>query len=552
MQDGKIVAACEQERYSGKKHSREFPIYAINDCLKIAKINITDITEIAFCDRVYFSIVEMYLKPLIDNDASKTKYIFRDIEKINRFLKVEDLIREKLNYKGKIQFYSHHLCHLAGAYFSSGFKNSLAFSFDGIGDNVSSHFGVCKNGNIDVIHSGSKFPDSLGLFYSAITDYLGWRHHCDEGIIMALASYGNPYEKVPNKSHSYIHYMRKIIKDSKGFEITIVKDFISYHYERDSWVSKKFIKIFGPRRKPNAKINKRHQNIAAALQQRIEEIVLKKVLKAKKIYKIKKLCLSGGLALNCVMNGKIESKGIFDEVFVQPASGDNGQVIGACYLAYKKYRKNLKLKRSWDLYMGSEYIEKEIINDLKNSKIKFCKIKNIFLKTAEKLKSGKVIGWFQGKSEFGPRALGNRSILARPYPLSMKSHINFNIKYRENFRPLAPAILKEKVNDYFFIKQDSPHMLIACKVKKKYSKQIEATIHCDNTARVQTVTKKSNNRFWKLIKAFDNLTSCPVILNTSFNIKGQPIVNSPREAIKCFLKTKIDCLVIGDFFIEKK
>ncbi|MAQ73487.1 MAG: carbamoyl transferase [Gammaproteobacteria bacterium] len=549
--NSRIIAACEEERYNKDKHTRKFPINAINDCLKIVGIKINDLEAIAFCDRPQFAISEMYLKPALD-DKKKLDFIDRDKEKIKNFLNVEYQIRKETKFNGNIKFYSHHLCHLAGSYYSSGFKDSLLFSIDGLGDNVSNHVGNGVNYEINLLHKGSKFPNSLGLFYSAITDYLGWRHHCDEGIIMALASYGNPYQKISSKSKdSYLDIMREIIKNKKDFDIVINPDYTSYQYEKDTWVSKKFLKIFGPRRKYNHKITSNHINISSALQKRLEEIVFMQLKKAKKLTGQKKLCLTGGVALNCSMNGKILQSKIFDEIFVQPASGDNGTAIGGCYLASKDLKKFKPIK-DWDSYKGSDFNDEQIKKVLKNKKCLFTKPKNLYKEVAKQLANGKIVSWFQGKAEFGPRALGNRSILAKPFPISMKDYINKNVKFRENFRPLAPAILKEKSKYYFKLNQEeTPHMLQAIKVKTICYKETPAIIHEDGTARVQTVSKKMNMKFWKLIKEFEKITGCPVLINTSFNVKGQPIVNSPVDAINCFLSTKIDCLCIGSFIVKK-
>ena len=285
----------------------------------------------------------------------------------------------------------------------------------------------------------------------------------------------------------------------------------------------------------------------------MEEIVITQIKFLKNKYRTNYLCISGGVGLNCSLNGKIESKKIFKEIFVQPASGDAGVAYGTCLLSTLKFNKNLKLKKNWNFYSGTK-ISKSLLNkELKNKELIFKKYKGkIFDKVSKLLLEGKIIGWFQGRSEFGPRALGNRSILSKPFPKEMKDYVNKHVKFREYFRPFAPAILDNYTKKYFKINQASPHMLIATKVKKNMRKKIAATVHIDNSARVQTVSKKTNLNFWKLLKSFQKISNVPVLLNTSFNIKGQPIVNSSSDAIKCFLKYNIDYLVVEDILISKK
>ena len=287
------------------------------------------------------------------------------------------------------------------------------------------------------------------------------------------------------------------------------------------------------------------------MQNRIEEIVLKQLDTAKRKFNQRRLCFAGGVALNCSLNGKIIENGLFEEIFVQPASGDNGAALGACLLSHKILAGNLKPKKIDDFYLGSRFSNDEIKKILEKYDVKYSYQENVSHETAISLKNGKIVGWFQGGAEFGPRALGNRSILTAPFPKSMKDYLNSRVKFREEFRPFAPAILFEHTKDYFKINQESPHMLIAVDVKEEKINEIPAVVHIDNTARVQTVTKENNLNFRKLLESFYEITNCPVILNTSFNVKGQPIVNTPEDALKCFLGTNIDVLILGNYFITK-
>tara|TARA_Y100000591_G_scaffold314369_1_gene320832 strand:- start:1691 stop:3403 length:1713 start_codon:yes stop_codon:yes gene_type:complete len=550
--NGKLVAACAQERYTRDKHSKLFPTEAINDCLKAAGIKINQIQELAFVNDLKMMIRELYLKTALKND-DRLKFLLNDIHRIEEWQNMDKIIRAKLGYKGTIRYYRHHLCHIASSYFPSGFKNALCLSIDGVGEFETGIIASGKSGKIKILNNDNVYPNSLGLLYSAITHYLGWKHHCDEGIIMGLAPYGNSRSKIIRKKNiSYLSIFKKILQEKENFNYKVNLEYIDYFSVRDKWVTDKFIKIFGPKRNWNQPLTQHHKNIAAALQDQLENVVLNQLKKARKIFKFDKLCLAGGVALNCSLNGKISKSKIFKEIFIQPASGDDGTAYGAALLAYSKNKKNYSPKKMHNFYKGSNFSNGQIKNQLFKSKVKFTKPKNLYKEVSKYLKNGKIIGWFQGGAEFGPRALGNRSILCRPYPNSMKDYLNKRVKFREEFRPFAPSVLNEFREEFFHISQDSPHMLMACRAKKNKIKSIPATVHIDGTCRVQTVKKDINLKFYNLIKNFYEESGVPVLLNTSFNIKGQPIVNTPKEAVETFKSTKIDVLAIGDYLLTKK
>ena len=410
---------------------------------------------------------------------------------------------------------------------------------------------IGKNSDLKIVHEGCKYPDSLGLLYSAITAYLGWRHHCDEGIVMGLATYGDSNNRLPGQQTTYKEIFSQIIEVTNSYSYHINREWIAYHRKRDTWVSDKFIEVFGPGRGSDSEINQHHMDIAAGLQDRLETIVVDQLRHARDSTSLTKLCLSGGVALNCSMNGKIEQSNLFDEIFVQPASGDAGVAAGACYLAQKVQHPDLRPKKMYNFFLGSKFDDHEVRTAFSEAGIDPQESSDLSRTIAKKLHDGKIIGWFQGGAEFGPRALGNRSILTRPFPAGMKDYLNARVKFREEFRPFAPAILVEHYQEFFSIGQQSPHMLIACQATEKAKKEIPATVHVDDSCRVQTVTPELNPPFYALLEAFYEESGCPVLLNTSFNIKGQPIVNTPKQAIECFLGTKIDCLVIGSYFLEK-
>ena len=550
MVGGQLVAACEQERYTLDKHSRKFPKEAIHDCLKQSGLDLNDVGEIAYAFQPAYHIRESYLRPALEDDQSLGRLV-ADIERIKESYFIEREIRDTLRFRGKIGYYAHHECHLASTWYPSGYDKALVVSYDGIGEIETGLFAVGDRGLLQVVHKGNRYPDSLGLLYSAVTHYLGWRHHCDEGIIMGLACYGEPNAKIPEESRSYIEVFREIVRETGDFDYIIDPMWIAYHEVRDKWVSDNFVEVFGPKRSASDELLIHHKNIAAALQTRLEEVVLSQLAKAQERFDVKHLCLSGGVALNCSMNGKIEQSRIFDEIFAQPASGDAGVAVGACYLSHAEREPGLVPTKSHNFYLGSTFDDASVTDAFLQRELTPWCPKNVFDLVASRLAEGKIIGWFQGGAEFGPRALGNRSILTKPFPAEMKDYLNSRVKFREEFRPFAPAVLVDHFPDYFEIGQESPHMLIACQATEKARREIPATVHIDNSCRVQTVREEFNPQFFALLESFRKKTGCPVLLNTSFNVKGQPIVNTPTQAIDCYLGTNIDCLVLGKFFIEK-
>ncbi len=551
MINGEIVAACEQERYTRDKHSRLFPIDAVNDCLLIGNIEINDVDLIIVPFLPDVMIRERYLKSALKSNK-RLEFLKNDLNYVKQFFNIEENIRNQLNYDGNIKFAEHHMCHLASTYYSSGFRDPLVVSYDGLGEIDTMAIAIVENNSLVIKENNNKYPHSLGLLYSAVTYYLGWKHSYDEGIVMGLASLGDSSAIVPGKDISYLEVFEKVVTIEGDFVFKLnFPDYMNFYEERDTWVGDKFIEYFGPKRNEGDDIAQHHMNIAAGLQDRMQNIIIAQLKAAKNKYKKNKLCISGGVGLNCTMNGKIASENIFDEIFIVPPAGDPGTTIGACYLGWKLLGNDIEINKRFNFYLGSRYDNEEILEVLDDSNLSYYKPEDLYNDTVERIHDGKIIAWFQGGAEFGPRALGNRSILTKPYPLEMKDYVNARVKFREEFRPFAPAILKEHCSNYFDIKQESPHMLIAVDAKKENKDKIAATVHIDGSSRVQTVGRDNNLRFWKLLNAFYDKTGVPVLLNTSFNVKGQPVVNSPREAVDTLLSTNIDCLVIGDFIVDK-
>lgn len=552
MIDGRLVAMCEQERYDLQKHTRTFPTEAINDCLKLGGVQLSDVDEIAFPDDVIFSIRERYLKPALEDDF-RIGFMINDIEKLREKYNIESVIRERTGFQGPIRFYRHHLCHLASAYYPSGFDEAILMSHDGLGEIESSMYGIGRGGAIEVIHDRSRYPHSLGLLYAAVTFFLGWRINYDEGITMGLAPYGDSSAPIPGDGRTYYDVLSEILQPGeRPFDYSIDQSWMAYYRQRNVWVSDKFLSVFGPKRAWEDPLTDHHGHLAAALQDRLEDVVMQQLQYARDEYGISRLAIAGGVGLNCSLNGKIMTSGVFEEIFVQPASGDAGLPIGACALAHRNNDPTYVGNRNHDFYLGSRFDNGEIRTELERQECDYQEPEDLFALVAQRLADGKIVGWFQGRSECGPRALGNRSILCRPYPAGMKDYINARVKFREPFRPFAPAVLWEHARDWFQLDQETPHMLQAVQVVPDKRDRIPAVVHVDGSCRAQTVTPENNLRFRKVLEAFHALTDVPVLLNTSFNVKGQPIVNTPEQAIQCFRSTQIDCLAIGDLFVEKR
>ena len=572
--DGKIKAAVEEERFTRIKHDYSFPINAIKFCLNNSSIKLADVDFIVF-----------YEKPLLKFERLLETYFSFAPSGFNSFVKVMPLwITDKLFQKkiiiqnlhildkalpeSKILFSEHHISHAASAFYPSPFYEAGILILDGVGEWATSSIGVGIGSNIEIIKE-INFPHSLGLLYSAFTHYTGFKVNSGEYKVMGLAPYGIPKYKqiildnlIDVKADGSFRLNMEYFDYAVGFTMT----------------NEKFHNLFGgPPRQPESPLTQKEMDIAASVQAVLEEIIL---LISKFIYKEtgkRKLCLAGGVALNCVANGKIARANIFDKIWIQPASGDAGGAVGAALAAYYLYDKQpRKYSKTRDgmngAYLGPSYTTEEIEERLTTVGVNFIKIKSesiLVKKVAKLLSKGKIIGWFQGRAEFGPRSLGNRAILADSRRIDMQKTLNLKIKCRESFRPFAPAVLIDHAKEWFDLKCDSPYMLFTFYLKKDKQinvigdlngldklkiprSQIPAVTHVDYSARVQTVDKVSNPIFYSLLKEFNRLTNCPVLINTSFNIRGEPIVNTPEDAFNCFMNTEIDYLIIGNFLINKK
>ncbi len=573
--DGEIIAAAQEERFSRVKHDERFPVNAINYVLEESKLELHQVDHIVFFEKPFLKferLLETYLAfaPRGFKSFSLSMPIWlREKLFMKKFLfdKLKEL-DSKYTDINKISFSEHHYSHAASAYYPSPFKEAIVLTLDGVGEWATSTVALGKDNNLKILKE-IYFPHSLGLLYSAFTYYTGFKVNSGEYKLMGLAPYGNP--KYKNKILDELIDL----KEDGSFKLNMKY----FNYATGlTMTNKNFSDLFGlPVRDPNVnKIEQFHMDIASSIQAVTEEIVLKMVKALVKEYKIKNLCLAGGVALNCVANGKILKDKLIENIWVQPAAGDAGGSLGAAlgywHTELQKPRKNFKDQMKGS-YLGPKFNDTEIKKKLDEFKANYKKLstEELISLTARELANKKTVGWFQGRMEFGPRALGGRSILGDPRSEEMQKQLNLKIKFRESFRPFAPSVLREDVYEWFEMNSDSPYMLLVSDVKK--DKQIKmnaeeeklfgieklnikrssipAVTHVDYSARIQTVHKETNLRYYNLIKEFKKNTNCPVLVNTSFNVRGEPIVCSIEDAYKCFMGTNLDILVIEDFILFK-
>lgn len=546
VQDGELLVALEDERFTRDKHSQKFPVSAISKCMDYAKLDPEDIDHIALSVNPGKNTTEKLEFASRLNGGAKTfiDYEFHRLRErhLAFWAWFHESYPEGSAKKPEVHFIDHHLSHIAGSYFVSPWDKAALLSIDGWGEWTTTWLGTAENHDVRCLNE-SVFPHSLGVFYSAATEFCGFKPNYDEGKTMGLAPTGDP-----SKYYSLVKEMVKIDQNG-GVEIDL--SWFGFQTLSGHLCSDKFYSHFGDARIGDNPIEENHRDIAAAFQLVLEEKVLEicDILSSKTDADY--LVLGGGVALNSVMNGRIIRETKFKDIYVMPGAGDNGTCIGAAYQLYNGILGHSKRYHHIDPYLGTEYSDEEIIDALNDAKLTFRHSADIYNETAEMLSSGKIVGWFQGRMEFGPRALGNRSILGNPTLPGMKDKINAEVKHREAFRPFAPSIPVEDKNRYFDIAVEAPFMLKVCSVHENKRDQIPAIVHVDGTARLQTVSADTNPRYHKLLNAFGERTGHPVLLNSSFNVMGEPIVESPLHAIRCFFSTGLDALVLGDFIVVK-
>ncbi len=569
VQDGEITAAAQEERFTRKKHDASFPHKAVEYCLQKGDIGVEDLDYVGFYDKPFIKferILETYLSvaPLGLKSCLKAVPLW-----LKDKLWTRQNIRNNLDYSGSVMFAEHHESHAASAFYPSPFEEAAVLTMDGVGEWATSSISIGKGNKLELIKE-LQFPHSLGLLYSAFTYYLGFKVNSGEYKVMGLAPYGNP---------KYVDLIRENLIDLKD-DGSFRMDMSYFNYLAGlTMTNQKFDKLFGgPARQGESKLTQREMDIAASLQVITEEIMVKMSRYVRNLTGMKNLCLAGGVALNCVGNGKILREKVFDEIWIQPAAGDAGGALGiALYIWHQVLNSSRKVNGSDSMkgsYLGPEFDKESIRAFLQKDEIPFKEHQdNELIQTvATHLKDEKVIGWFQGRMEFGPRSLGGRSVLGDARSKKMQSVMNLKIKYRESFRPFAPSVLREKVSEWFEMDASSPYMLLVAPVKESRKiamteeqkelfgidllniprSDIPAVTHVDYTARIQTVEKNTHPRYHALLESFEKQTGCPIIVNTSFNVRGEPIVCTPEDAFRCFMRTEMDYLVLGNFVLDKR
>jgi carbamoyltransferase len=582
IKDGEIIAAAQEERFTRIKHDENFPLQAIKYCLKEAAIEIEEVGAVVFYDKPFLKF-ERILETFV---AYAPKGLLQFVKAIPVWIKEKFFLKKKIKeqlsklgnfnaVKQQLLFTPHHLSHAASAYFASPYSESAVLTIDGVGEWATTS--LCKaNGNSITVLQEINFPHSVGLLYSSFTYFLGFKVNSGEYKLMGLAPYGN---EAAEETTSF----KKIITDKlctvyNDGSLLLHQPYFNYTTGLTMINDKQWQQLFHiPRRNAADEITQQHCNLALAIQQVTEDIVIKMAYTAKMLTGSNNLCMAGGVALNCVANGKLQQLKIFKNIYIQPAAGDAGGALGAALAAHYIFFNQPQKKRATvdamqGAYLGPAFSQLEIEYTCKKNKLVYtiCSDETLFDVTAGHLASNKVIGWFNGRMEFGPRALGNRSILASPLDSAMQQQLNLKIKFREGFRPFAPAVLADKASAFFEIEQPSPYMLMVYPVKNKTvlpagfsalsiseklnfrKSNLPAITHADGSARVQTVDEKNNPLFYKLLNAFYEKTGCPVLINTSFNVRGEPIVCTPQEAIDCFLHTEMDVLVLQNIVLQKQ
>ena len=570
VRDGEIISAVQEERFTRKKHDFNFPVNSIRWCLKEQNITEKELDFVVFYDKPFIKFERILETYLMYAPSGVRQFVQAMPLWLKQKLWIPETIKKELNYKGKILFCGHHESHAASAFYPSPFKDAAFLTIDGVGEWDTASFGIGEGKDIEILHT-LRFPHSLGLLYSAFTYYTGFKVNSGEYKLMGLAPYGEP---------RYVNLILDNLLDLKedgSFKLNM--KYFGY-CNGLKMTNRRFEKLFdGSSRKPEARITQKEMDIATSIQKVTEEIMIRM---ARHVYKVTgkdKLCLAGGVALNCVGNGRILREGLFKDIWIQPASGDAGGALGAALLVWYKYLgnkrdsddKNDKQKSSFlGPWYSDEYIENFLTKE--NAPYKKLAYSDIPGIVADLIIEGKVIGWFQGRLEFGPRALGARSIIGDARNIQMQSRMNLKIKYRESFRPFAPTVLKENVSDWFDLDRQSPYMLLVAPVKearrikpsnpeaelsgldklKVKRSEIPAVTHVDYSTRIQTIKREDNPLYYDMINNFYQKTGCPVIINTSFNVRGEPLVSSPEDAFRCFMRTEMDYLIMGCFLLDKK
>ncbi len=553
IKDGEIVAAVQEERLSRKKHDTSFPEKAVEYCLKSQGITIKEIDYIGFYEKPFLKFERVLSQHLQSFPLSYKIFLSSIPSWFNEKLRVTKAIKKKLKYKKPILFIEHHLAHAASTFLVSPYKKAAILTVDGVGEWTTTTYGIGEGNDIKLLKE-IKFPSSLGLLYSTITAYLGFSVNNSEYKVMGLSPYGN----MNRKTNIYYKKLKNVIDIKEDGSYRLDMSYFTYHYANKMPSKKLCALLDGPIRKEESELIQRHKDIAAAVQLITEEVLIKILNHLHKISQCDNLVFAGGVALNSVANGKILRNTPFKNIWIQPDPGDGGTSIGVAAYIYHTILNNPRKKYLETAYLGPEFSNKEIKEFLDKNKIKyheFISPKELVEKTAKLIFDNNVIGWFQGKMEWGPRALGSRSILSNARNPKMQEILNLKVKHREKFRPFAPVVCEDDALKYFDCDKPIPlptdFMLMVYPVRPEWRSKIPAVTHVDGSGRLQTVRKSQNPFYYNLLKQFGKLSGIPILINTSFNIRGEPIVCTPYDAYKCMMGTGIDYLVIGKFLIKR-
>jgi carbamoyltransferase len=569
VRDGRILAAAQEERFTRKKHDAAFPKHAVAYCLAEAGIQIGEIDLVAFYEKPFLKFDRILHTYLACAPAGLRSFLMAIPLWIRERIWMKDLIRRELGYAGKMLFAEHHESHAASAFFPSPYREAAILTVDGVGEWTTTSFGIGRGNQVE-LHSELQFPHSLGLLYSAFTYFTGFKVNSGEYKLMGLAPYGEP---------KYVDVIRRELidlKDDGSFRLNM--KYFNYAVGLTMTNRRFSALIGGPPRQPESRLTQREMDLARSIQEVTEEILFRMARHVRRETGMNNLCLAGGVALNCVANGRILREGLFENIWIQPAAGDAGGALGAALLAWHHYLGQPRLADDrQDTQRGSclgpGFSKQEIRRFLQERSVPFTELTDAELpgRVADLIHAQKVVGWFQGRMEFGPRALGARSILGDARSPKMQELMNLKIKFRESFRPFAPAVLCERATDYFELDRESPYMLLTAPVARSQRRtltaeeerrfgmekllttrsSIPAVTHVDYSARIQTVSAEDHPLFYQLIKQFAERHGCPAIINTSFNVRGEPIVCTPEQAYLCFMRTNMDYLVLGNFLLEK-
>ena len=568
LRDGEIVAAAQEERFTRKKGDASMPLRAAGYCLSTCGITARDLDYVAFYDKPLLKferILETYLGIAPRGFAS---FLKAGPLWVKEKLFIDRQLRESLDYAGEILYTEHHESHAASAFFPSPFQDAAILTIDGVGEWATASVGVGRGSDIELLQE-LHWPDSLGLLYSAFTYYTGFKVNSGEYKVMGLAPYGEP---------KYVDLIYRELMDLREDGSFALNQKYFDYLGGLTMTNGAFNRLFGgPPREPESRLTQKEMDLARSIQVVTEDVMLRMTRTAHRATGLQDLCLAGGVALNCVGNGRLLREGPFRRLWIQPAAGDAGGALGAAQLAWHRHLRQPRTSRPGDAmqgaYLGPEFSPEEIEAFLRQQGAAYERPnrEELLLEVARQLADGQVVGWFNGRMEFGPRALGARSILGDPRNPRMQAQMNLKIKFREGFRPFAPSVLRERVNEYFELDADSPYMLLVAPVRQQRQipmtsqqrqlwgidqlnvprSDIPAVTHIDYSARIQTVARETNPDYYDLLKAFDALTGCGVLVNTSFNVRGEPIVCTPEDAYRCFMRTQIDTLVLGPFLVAK-